>query len=65
MPSSTAKDLPQWLPIGPRNEFEPFTAFADLLHDDVCREDIDFKKGRLIELYGAAKTLVEELKVRL
>jgi hypothetical protein len=35
------------------------------LHDDVCRDDIDFQKGPLVELYGAAKTLVEELKGRL
>jgi hypothetical protein len=35
------------------------------LHDYVCREDIDFREGRLAELHGAAKTLVEELKVRL
>ncbi len=35
------------------------------LHDDVCRDDIDFQKGPLAELYGAAKTLVDELKVRL
>jgi|ERR1700678_668257 hypothetical protein len=35
------------------------------LHDDVYREDIDFQKGRGTELYGAAKTLGEELKIRL
>ena len=35
------------------------------LHDDVCRDDIEFQKGPLVELYGAAKTLVEELKDRI
>ena len=35
------------------------------LHADVCRDDITFQKGPLVELYGAAKTLVEELKQRL
>jgi hypothetical protein len=35
------------------------------LHDDVRRDDIEFQKGPLVELYGAAKILVEELKDRL
>jgi hypothetical protein len=35
------------------------------LHDDVCRDDIDFQKGPLVELYGAAKTLVDKLKGKL
>jgi hypothetical protein len=35
------------------------------LHDDVCRDDIEFQKGQLVELYGVAKTLVDELKQRL
>ena len=35
------------------------------LHNDVCREDIEFQKGPLVELYSAAKDLVEELKDRL
>jgi len=35
------------------------------LHGDICRDDIEFQKGQLVELYGAAKTLVEELKERL
>ena len=35
------------------------------LHADVCRDDIEFQKGPLVELYGAAKVLVEELKQRL
>jgi hypothetical protein len=35
------------------------------LHDDVCRDDIDFQKGPLVELYAAARILVEELKIRL
>jgi hypothetical protein len=35
------------------------------LRDDVCRDDIEFQKGPLVELYGVAKTLVEELKERL
>jgi hypothetical protein len=35
------------------------------LHDDVRRDDIEFQKGPLVELYGVAKTLVEELKERL
>jgi hypothetical protein len=35
------------------------------LHDDVCRDDIEFQKGQLVELYGVAKTLVDELKERL
>jgi hypothetical protein len=38
---------------------------ADVRSASVCREDSDFQKGRLAELYGAAKTLGEELKVRL
>ncbi len=35
------------------------------LHDDVHRDDIKFQKGPLVELYGVAKTLVEDLKDRL
>ncbi len=35
------------------------------LHDDVRRDDIEFQKGPLVELYGVAKTLVEKLKERL
>ena len=35
------------------------------LHEDVCRDDIEFQKGPLVELYGAARTLVRELKQRL
>jgi len=35
------------------------------LHGDICRDDIEFQKGQLVELYGAAKILVEELKERL
>jgi len=35
------------------------------LHDDVRRDDIEFQKGQLVELYGVAKTLVEELQERL
>jgi hypothetical protein len=35
------------------------------LHGDICRDDIEFQKGPLVELYGAAKTLVDELKDRL
>lgn len=35
------------------------------LRDDVCRDDIDFQKGQLLELYGVAKILVKELKERL
>jgi hypothetical protein len=35
------------------------------LHADVRRDDITFQKGPLVELYGAAKNLVEELKQRL
>ncbi len=35
------------------------------LHDDVCREDIDLQKGPLTELYGAARILVADLKIRL
>ncbi|MGA9307610.1 MAG: hypothetical protein WBW31_19580 [Candidatus Sulfotelmatobacter sp.] len=35
------------------------------LHDDVRRDDIEFQKGPLVELYGVAKILVEELKERL
>lgn len=35
------------------------------LRDDVCRDDIEFQKGQLVELYGVAKILVEELKGRL
>ena len=35
------------------------------IRDDVCRDDIAFQKGQLVELYGVAKTLVEELKERL
>ena len=35
------------------------------LHVDICRDDIEFQKGPLVELYGVAKTLVDELKERL
>ena len=35
------------------------------LHGDICRDDIEFQKGPLAELYSAAKTLVEDLKDRL
>lgn len=35
------------------------------LHSDICRDDIEFQKGPLIELYGVAKILVDELKERL
>lgn len=35
------------------------------LHGDICRDDIDFQKGPLLELYGAAKILVKELKERM
>jgi hypothetical protein len=35
------------------------------LHDDVCRDDIEFQKGPLVELYCVAKILVDELKERL
>ncbi len=35
------------------------------LHDDVRRDDIEFQEGQLAELYGVAKTLVEELPERL
>jgi len=35
------------------------------LHEDVCRDDIEFQKGPLVELHGAARTLVRELKQRL
>lgn len=35
------------------------------LHGDICREDVEFQKGQLVELYGVAKILVEELKERL
>jgi len=35
------------------------------LQGDICRDDIEFQKGPLVELYGAAKTLVKELKERL
>jgi hypothetical protein len=35
------------------------------LHGDICRDDVEFQKGQLVELYGVAKTLVEELKERL
>lgn len=35
------------------------------LHGDICRDDIEFQKGPLAELYRAAKTLVDELKDRL
>jgi hypothetical protein len=35
------------------------------LHSDICRDDIEFQKGPLVELYGAAKSLVDELKERL
>jgi hypothetical protein len=35
------------------------------LHSGLCSDDIEFQKGQLVELYGAAKILVEELKGRL
>jgi hypothetical protein len=35
------------------------------LHGDICRDDVEFQKGQLVELYGVAKTLVEKLKERL
>ena len=35
------------------------------LHSDICRDNIEFQKGPLVELYGAAKILVDELKERL
>ena len=35
------------------------------LHDDVCREDITLQKGPLVELYGAASILVDDLRIRL
>lgn len=35
------------------------------LHVDVCSEEIILQKGPLVELYGAAKILVEDLKLRL
>jgi hypothetical protein len=35
------------------------------LHSDICRDDIDFQKGPLVELYRVAKILVDELKERL
>jgi len=35
------------------------------LHGDIRRDDIEFQKGPLAELYGAAKTLVEDLKDKL
>jgi hypothetical protein len=35
------------------------------LHDDVCSEDITLQKGPLVELYGAAKILVQDLEIRL
>lgn len=35
------------------------------LHEDVCRDDIELQKGPLVELYGAAKTLVKELEGKL
>jgi len=35
------------------------------LHSDICRDDIEIQKGPLVELYGAAKTLVDELNERL
>lgn len=35
------------------------------LHGDICRNDIEFQKGPLVELYVAAKVLVDELKDRL
>ena len=35
------------------------------LHDDVCSEEITLQKGPLVELYGAAKILVEDLELRL
>jgi hypothetical protein len=31
----------------------------------VCSEDVSLQKGPLVELYGAVKTLVEDLKIRL
>src|SRR5271170_7285018 len=35
------------------------------LHGDIRRDDIEFQRGPLVELYDAAKTLVKELKQRL
>jgi hypothetical protein len=35
------------------------------LHSDICRDDIEFQKGPLVELYRVAKILVDELKERL
>jgi hypothetical protein len=35
------------------------------LHGDICRDDIEFQKGPLVELYRVAKILVDELKERL
>jgi hypothetical protein len=35
------------------------------LHGDICRNDIEFQKGPLVELYRVAKILVDELKERL
>jgi len=35
------------------------------IQGDVHREDVDFQKGTLMEFYGVAKCLVEELKNRL
>jgi len=35
------------------------------IRDDVRREDITLQKGSLVELYGVAKGLVDELKDRL
>ncbi len=35
------------------------------IRDDVHRGDIAFKKGQLLELYEVAKTLVDELKLRI
>ncbi len=35
------------------------------IRDDVRRDDIELQKGNLVELYGVAKGLVDELKNRL
>lgn len=35
------------------------------IEDDICRKDIDFQKGSLIEFYAVVKHLVDELEHRL
>jgi hypothetical protein len=35
------------------------------LHSDICRDDIEFQEGPLVELHRVAKILVDELKERL